>query len=92
MLIKYGSIITLGEGDRIMQFLVLYPPDDEDIKACMSRWLSEAGGTLSWDEVQKKLYERFKYVTKSIHNEEEVRQMNLKDKAYLIKDGMVSCQ
>lgn len=74
------------------QYLVLYPPDDKDIKSCMSHWLSEAGGSLSWDEVQKKLYERFKYITKSIHDEEETRKMKLFEKAYILRDGMVYCQ
>lgn len=76
----------------MQQYLILYPPDDKDIKSCMSRWLSETGGSLSWDEVQKKLYERFNYITKTIHDEEEARKMGLFEKAYILKDGMVSCR
>jgi len=74
-----------------MQYLVFYPADDKDIRTHMSRWLSGAGGSLSLGDVERRLRERFGYVTKSIHDEATARRLGLFDKAYKLENGMVSC-
>lgn len=75
------------------QLILFYPSDDKDIKATVERLLKENSGQFPLKDLEKRLRERFHYVIRSIHSESEISDnsffRDLKDKAYILEDGIV---
>lgn len=74
----------------MMKYLVLYPSDEKDIRLCMEYWLSEAGGSLSWYQIELNLFKRFQYFPGFIYERDEAEDMGLLHKAYKVENGKVS--
>lgn len=72
-----------------MQYLIIFPDDDKDIKRCMAKWLSEAGGRLLLAEAKRKLRKRFNFVNCAVISEEKARQNGLISNAYRLQNDMV---
>jgi hypothetical protein len=72
-----------------MQYLILFPDDDEAIKRCMAKWLSEAGGRLPLAGVKNLLRKRFNFVNCAIMSEEKARRKGLTGNVYKLQNGMV---
>ena len=75
------------------ELVFYYPPEDKDIRANIKRWLIENGGQLPFQDLERRLQQRFNFFSKSVHTRAEIEENPvLRDnvnRAYRLKDGIV---
>lgn len=75
----------------MVQYVVFYPWDDQEVRACITECLKAAGGSISLDRVKQKLRERLdmSIVQESILSEEDALCLTSILNMYRLEDGMV---
>ncbi|TSC52586.1 MAG: hypothetical protein CEO40_232 [Parcubacteria group bacterium LiPW_72] len=74
-----------------MEYVVIFPTDDDKLQRTVKQFLSQAGGSLPLEELKTKLTLQFRYTVEiTILSEEEVQSQGLTAEAYPVREGVVS--
>ncbi len=76
-----------------VELVFYYPLEDKDIRANIKKWLRENGGKLPFEDLERRLQQRFNFHTISVHTKVEVKKdpvlIGNVSKAYRLKDGII---
>jgi len=73
-----------------VKYIVLYPLGSNEISECLSKWITQAGGSMTLDALFRRMAQRFGHTLHKIFDPTEVQDQELVKHAYRYEDGNVS--
>jgi len=76
----------------VEKYIIFQPPDNEEVQDAVKSWLSEAGGNLPLEEIERKFNEVFHFYYPQIYTAEQMDTKELvswKKFSFRLEDGIV---